>query len=60
MDQIRLHMANTPQYVRTAVEVILKNDNRHFPPNVLNNIDNIASECLQLSSSTKDKYAMVI
>ena len=63
MDQIRLHTANVPQYVRTATEVILKNDERLFQavlPDTLANIDNIASECLRLSSCTKDRFEMVI
>ena len=63
MDQIRLHTANVPQYVRTATEVILKNDERLFQavlPDTLANIDNIASECMRLSSCTKDRFEMVI
>lgn len=63
MDEIRLHTGNVPQYVRTAVEVILREDDRLFQavlPNTLNSIDNIATECLRLSTSTKNNFESVI
>lgn len=63
MDQIRLHTGNVPQFVKIAVEVILKDDDKLFQavlPDTLNSIDNIAAECLRLSTSTKENFEMVI
>ncbi|KAL2102978.1 hypothetical protein ACEWY4_002146 [Coilia grayii] len=63
MDQIRLYTENVPMHVRTAVEIILNDDDSLMQimlPNTLLELENIASACLALSQSTTENFQSVV
>ncbi|XP_063074104.1 uncharacterized protein LOC134464638 [Engraulis encrasicolus] len=63
MDQIRLHTANVPTYVRQAVEIILMDDDKLMTimlPNVLGTLEQTTSACLSLSESTTKNFKFVV
>ncbi|XP_065116847.1 uncharacterized protein [Paramisgurnus dabryanus] len=63
MDQIRLHTAQVPDYMKTAVKILFQGNDEvvqaHLPDQ-LNNIRHIADECLTLSTNTKERFMHVI
>lgn len=63
MDQIRLHTAQVPDYMKATVKLLFQgNDNviQALLPDQLDNIRNIADECLELSTRTKERFMHVI
>ncbi|XP_036374241.1 uncharacterized protein LOC118770587 [Megalops cyprinoides] len=63
MDQIRLHTSNVPTYIKSAVKILLQDDDtliQEILPDQLGNIDNIASDCLRLSETTEKKFMDVM
>ncbi|XP_072530059.1 uncharacterized protein [Salminus brasiliensis] len=63
MDQIRLHTGNVPEYIKMSVKILLQDDDKlvqTFLPDQLQNIDNIANDCLELAASTEKKFMEVI
>ncbi|XP_069036288.1 myosin-2 heavy chain-like [Lepisosteus oculatus] len=63
MDQIRLHSANVPEYVKLAVKLIVRDDDKLIElmlPDQLENISSIAEECKILSELTEKKFTFVI
>lgn len=63
MDQIRLHTAQVPDYMKTAVKILFQGDDevvKAHLPDQLDNIRLIADECLQLSSATEKRFTDVI
>ncbi|XDV52370.1 hypothetical protein PO909_021104 [Leuciscus waleckii] len=62
MDQIRLHTANVPGYMKTAVKILFLGDEviEALLPDQLENIKVIADKCLQLSDSTEKCFSDVI
>ncbi|XP_051576461.1 uncharacterized protein LOC127453814 [Myxocyprinus asiaticus] len=63
MDQIRLHTATVPDYMKTAVKILFQGDDEvvqaHLPDQ-LDNIRVIADECLVLSTATEKRFMDVI
>ncbi|KAI7806793.1 uncharacterized protein LOC130557423 [Triplophysa rosa] len=63
MDQIRLHTARIPDYTKTAMKILFKDNdeviNAHLPGQ-LKNIQIISDECLKLSVETEDHFKTVI
>ncbi|XP_048010168.1 uncharacterized protein zgc:162509 [Megalobrama amblycephala] len=63
MDQIRLHTAQVPDYMKTAVKILFQGDDEvvtaHLPDQ-LENIRVIADECLRLSDATEKRFTDVI
>ncbi|KAG7455934.1 hypothetical protein MATL_G00246260 [Megalops atlanticus] len=63
MDQIRLHTSNVPTYIKSAVKILLQDDDtliQEILPDQLGNIDNIAADCLRLSETTEKKFLDVM
>lgn len=63
MDQIRLHTAQVPDYMKAAVKILFQGDDevvKAHLPDQLGNIRVIAVECLQLSNATKKRFTDVI
>ncbi|XP_061108865.1 uncharacterized protein LOC133135685 [Conger conger] len=63
MDQIRLYTSSVPNYIRMAVKLLLQDDDKLVQamlPDQLDNITNIADDCLQLAASTENKFTEVI
>ncbi|XP_058603946.1 uncharacterized protein LOC131522455 [Onychostoma macrolepis] len=63
MDQIRLHTAQVPDYMKTAVKILFQGDDevvKAHLPGQLDNIRVIADECLKLSDATKNRFTDVI
>uniref|UniRef100_A0A8C2HQ00 Uncharacterized protein n=1 Tax=Cyprinus carpio TaxID=7962 RepID=A0A8C2HQ00_CYPCA len=63
MDQIRLHTAQVPDYMKTAVKILFQGNDevvKAHLPDQLNNIRVIADECLKLSDATEKRFTDVI
>ncbi|XP_061106747.1 uncharacterized protein LOC133134562 [Conger conger] len=63
MDQIRLYTNSVPNYIKTAVKILLQDDDnlvQAMLPDQLDNIKNIADDCLQLAESTEERFTEVI
>ncbi|XP_016117239.1 uncharacterized protein [Sinocyclocheilus grahami] len=63
MDQIRLHTAQVPDYMKTAVKILFQGDDevvKAHLPDQLDNIRVIADECLKLSDATEKRFNDVI
>jgi len=63
MDQIRLHTAQVPDYMKTAVKILFQGDDevvKAHLPDQLENIRVIADECLELSNATEKRFTDVI
>ncbi|XP_016116157.1 uncharacterized protein [Sinocyclocheilus grahami] len=63
MDQIRLHTAQVPDYMKTAVKILFQGDDevvKAHLPDQLDNIRVIADECLKLSNATEERFNNVI
>uniref|UniRef100_A0A8C1V2X3 Uncharacterized protein n=1 Tax=Cyprinus carpio TaxID=7962 RepID=A0A8C1V2X3_CYPCA len=63
MDQIRLHTAQVPDYMKTAVKILFQGDDevvKAHLPDQLDNIRVIADECLKLSDATEKHFTDVI
>ncbi|XP_058603013.1 uncharacterized protein LOC131521904 [Onychostoma macrolepis] len=63
MDQIRLHTAQVPDYMKTAVKILFQGDDevvKAHLPDQLNNIRVIANECLELSNVAEKRFTDVI
>ncbi|KAL0172451.1 hypothetical protein M9458_032762, partial [Cirrhinus mrigala] len=63
MDQIRLHTAQVPDYMKTAEKILFQGDDEvvkaHLPLQ-LESIRVIADECLKLSDATEKRFTDVI
>ncbi|RXN28179.1 hypothetical protein ROHU_019505 [Labeo rohita] len=63
MDQIRLHTAQVPHYMKTALKILFQGDDEvvkaHLPLQ-LENIREIADECLKFSDATAKRFTDVI
>lgn len=63
MDQIRIHTATVPDYMKTAVNVLFNASDdviKTLLPNQLGNIKEIAEECVTLAEGVEQKYLNVI
>lgn len=63
MDQIRLHTAQVPDYMKTAVKILFQDNDevvKAHLPDQLDNIRVIADECLKLSDATEKRFTEVI
>ncbi|KAK7157481.1 hypothetical protein R3I93_008847 [Phoxinus phoxinus] len=63
MDQIRLHTAQVPDYMKMAVKILFQGDDevvKALLPIQLGNISVIADECLKLSRATEKRFKNVI
>ncbi|KAL0172457.1 hypothetical protein M9458_032768 [Cirrhinus mrigala] len=63
MDQIRLHNAQVSDYVESAVKILFQGDDevvKAHLSNQLENIREIADECLKLSNATEKHFTHVI
>ncbi|KAL1259266.1 hypothetical protein QQF64_009843 [Cirrhinus molitorella] len=63
MDQIRLHTAQVPDYMKTSVKILFQGDDevvKAHLPDQLDNIRVIADECLKLSDATEKRFTDVI
>ncbi|KAJ8261619.1 hypothetical protein GJAV_G00156370 [Gymnothorax javanicus] len=63
MDQIRLYTSSVPNYIKTAVRILLQDDDQLVQtmlPNELESISNISDECLTLATATERKFTDVI
>ncbi|XP_035283604.1 uncharacterized protein LOC118232634 [Anguilla anguilla] len=63
MDQIRLYTNNVPNYIKLAVKILLQDDDnlvQTMLPDQLDNISNIADECVNLAQSTEKRFTDVI
>ncbi|XP_052433747.1 uncharacterized protein LOC127974473 [Carassius gibelio] len=63
MDQIRLHTAQVPDYMKTAVKILFQGNDevvKAHLPDQLKNIQDIADECLELSDATEKRFTDVI
>ncbi|XP_049460785.1 uncharacterized protein LOC125906301 [Epinephelus fuscoguttatus] len=63
MDQIRLHTATVPDYMKAAVKLLFNAPDEVIEkllPNQLENIRTIADECVTLADSVEKKYTDVI
>uniref|UniRef100_A0A3P8ZSF3 Uncharacterized protein n=1 Tax=Esox lucius TaxID=8010 RepID=A0A3P8ZSF3_ESOLU len=62
MDQIRLHTQNVPPYIKTAVDILVQNDDalvKNLLPDTLDSINNISASCVELAKSVENKFAHV-
>ncbi|KAJ8007850.1 hypothetical protein DPEC_G00098470 [Dallia pectoralis] len=62
MDQIRLHTLNVPSYIKTAVSILIQNDDnlvQNLLPDTLDSINNISASCVVLAESVEKKFAYV-
>ncbi|KAL0172454.1 hypothetical protein M9458_032765 [Cirrhinus mrigala] len=63
MDQIRLHTAQVPDYMKNAVKILFQGNDevvKAHLPDQLENIRVIADECLELSGATEKRFRNVI
>nr|XP_023696335.1 uncharacterized protein LOC111858638 [Paramormyrops kingsleyae] len=63
MDQIRLHTANVPGYIKTSVQILLQDNDelvQTLLPDQLENIATISDQCVQLADQTEKKFTFVI
>ncbi|XP_024140404.1 uncharacterized protein LOC112154046 [Oryzias melastigma] len=63
MDQIRIHTASVPDYMKSVVKILFQGDDEtveNFLPNQLKNIPTIADECVELADGVKKLYNDVI
>lgn len=63
MDQIRIHTANVPEYMKAAVKILFQDNDEiveNLLPNMLENIRTIADQCVILADSVEKRYADVI
>ncbi|XP_073703929.1 uncharacterized protein [Garra rufa] len=63
MDQIRLHTAQVPDYMKRAVKILFQDNDevvKAHLPDQLDNIRVIADECLKLSDATEKRFTDVI
>ncbi|RVE59350.1 hypothetical protein OJAV_G00187450 [Oryzias javanicus] len=63
MDQIRIHTASVPEYMKATVKFLFQGDDeiiKNFLPNQLESIRTIAEECVQLADGVEKKYQDVI
>lgn len=63
MDQIRIHTATVPDYMKAAVDVLFTASDdviKSLLPNQLGNIQEIAEECVTLAGGVEQKYLDVI
>ncbi|XP_016396364.1 uncharacterized protein LOC107730146 [Sinocyclocheilus rhinocerous] len=63
MDQIRLHTAQVPDYMKTTVKILFQDNDevvKAHLPDQLDNIRVIADECLKLSDATEKRFTEVI
>ncbi|XP_072566045.1 uncharacterized protein [Paramormyrops kingsleyae] len=63
MDQIRLHTANVPGYIKTSVQILLQDNDelvQTLLPDQLENIAEISSECEKLAERAEEKFSFVI
>lgn len=63
MDQIRLYTSSVPDYIKTAVRILLQDDHQlveKMLPIELESINNIADECLNLATAAEKKFTNVI
>ncbi|XP_026083953.1 uncharacterized protein LOC113059626 [Carassius auratus] len=63
MDQIRLHTAQVPNYMKTAVKILFQGNDEIIKahlPDQLDNIRVIADDCLKLSDATEKRFTDVI
>ncbi|XP_023655913.2 uncharacterized protein [Paramormyrops kingsleyae] len=63
MDQIRLHTANVPAYIKESVNILLKDDDKLVEiclPDQIEQISNISDECVKLADQAEKKFTAVI
>ncbi|XP_062378190.1 uncharacterized protein LOC134067132 [Sardina pilchardus] len=63
MDQIRIHTATVPDYMKAAVKILFHGSDEvieNLLPNQLENIRSIAEECVTLADGVNQKYTEVI
>uniref|UniRef100_UPI003AB0B203 uncharacterized protein n=1 Tax=Centroberyx gerrardi TaxID=166262 RepID=UPI003AB0B203 len=63
MDQIRLHSAVTPEYLREVLEILSKDGSGSvwsFLPPRMERISDTSEECLSLARSTREKFSEFI
>lgn len=63
MDQIRLHSSNVDKHVKTAVKFLIAGsaeDVKAMVPDALKNIERIADDCLELTTSVEDEFVAVM
>ncbi|KTG47324.1 hypothetical protein cypCar_00042821 [Cyprinus carpio] len=63
MDQIRLHTAQVPDYMKAAVKILFESNDevvKALLPDQLGNIKVIADECLELSNVAEKRFIDVI
>ena len=63
MDQIRIHTARVPDYMKAAVKILFQGSDEVIEtvlPNQLENIRTIADECVTLAEGVENKYSIVI
>ncbi|XP_063049945.1 uncharacterized protein LOC134444620 [Engraulis encrasicolus] len=63
MDQIRIHTASVPDYMKAAVKILFNAPDdviEKLLPNQLENIRTIADECVTLADGVEKKYSYVI
>ena len=63
MDQIRIHTATVPDYMKAAVKILFQGSDEVIEtvlPNQLENIRTIADECVTLAEGVEKKYSDVI
>lgn len=63
MDQIRLHTAQVPDYMKNAVKILFHDNDevvKALLPDQMDNIREIADECLTLSAATEKSFGNVI
>ncbi|XP_024140402.1 uncharacterized protein LOC112154045 [Oryzias melastigma] len=63
MDQIRIHTASVPDYMKAAVKFLFQGDDEiveKFLPNQLESIRTIAEDCVKLADGVEQKYQDVI
>lgn len=63
MDQIRIHTAAVPDYMKAAVHILFNGSDeviRNVLPNQLDSINDIAEQCVNLAEGVEKKYQDVI
>lgn len=63
MDQIRLYTARVPDYMKNAVKILFQDDDeivKALLPDQIDNIREIADECLTLAAATEKSFGNVI
>ncbi|XP_024136551.1 uncharacterized protein LOC112151736 [Oryzias melastigma] len=63
MDQIRIHTANVPGFMKSAVKILFQNNDeivKSLLPNMLESISRIADQCVVLADGAEKQYADVI